>query len=82
MVFYTVIKGIINLSLSRMLIGHDLRRTRGHLQARNKKSVLSADTDTIFPIESRLGKKLVEYWKNRQYFDVISSNIISIIGNF
>ena len=32
MVFYTVIMGIIDLSVSRMLIGQDLRRTRGPLQ--------------------------------------------------
>ena len=31
MVFYTVIMGIINLSVSQMLIGPDLRRTRGLL---------------------------------------------------
>ena len=32
MVFYTVIMGIINLSVSRMLIRQDLRRTEGPLQ--------------------------------------------------
>ena len=32
MVFYTVIMGIIDLSVSRMLIRQDLRRTRGPLQ--------------------------------------------------
>ena len=32
MVFYTVIMGIIDLSVSRMIIGQDLRRTRGLLQ--------------------------------------------------
>ena len=32
MVFYTVIIGIIDLSVSRMLIGLDLRRTGGPLQ--------------------------------------------------
>ena len=32
MVFYTVIMGIIDLSISWMLIGQDLRRTRGPLQ--------------------------------------------------
>ena len=32
MVFYTVIMGIIDLSVSQMLIGQDLRRTRGPLQ--------------------------------------------------
>ena len=31
MVFYTVIMGIINLSVSQMLIGPDLRRIRGLL---------------------------------------------------
>ena len=29
MVFYTVIMGIIDLNVSRMLIGQDLRRTGG-----------------------------------------------------
>ena len=32
MVFYTVIMGIIDLSVSWMLIGHDLRRTGGPLR--------------------------------------------------
>ena len=32
MVFYTVIMSIIDLSVSQMLIGQDLRRTRGLLQ--------------------------------------------------
>ena len=32
MVFYTVIIGIIDLSVSQMLTGQDLRRTRGPLQ--------------------------------------------------
>ena len=32
MVFYTIIIGIIDLSVSRMLIGQDLRRTRGPLR--------------------------------------------------
>ena len=32
MVFYTVIMSIIDLSVSHMLIGQDLRRTRGLLQ--------------------------------------------------
>ena len=32
MVFYIVIMGIIKLSVSRMLIGQDLRRTGGPLQ--------------------------------------------------
>ena len=32
MVFYTVIMSIVDLSVSRMLIGQDLRRTRGPLQ--------------------------------------------------
>ena len=32
MVFYTVIMGIIDLSVSRMLIGQDLRRIGGPLQ--------------------------------------------------
>ena len=32
MVFYTVIMGIIDLNVSRILIGQDLRRTRGSLQ--------------------------------------------------
>ena len=32
MVFYTIIMGIIDLSVSRMLIGQDLRRTGGPLQ--------------------------------------------------
>ena len=32
MMFYTVIMGIIDLSVSRMLIGHDLRKTGGPLQ--------------------------------------------------
>ena len=32
MIFYTVIMGIIDLSVSRMLIGQDLRRTGGPLQ--------------------------------------------------
>ena len=32
MVFYTVIMDIIDLSVSRMLIEQDLRRTRGPLQ--------------------------------------------------
>ena len=32
MVFYIVIMGIIDLSVSLMLIGQDLRRTRGQLQ--------------------------------------------------
>ena len=32
MVLYTVIMGITNLSVSRMLIGQDLRRTGGPLQ--------------------------------------------------
>ena len=32
MVFYTVIMGIIDLSVSLMLIGHDLMRTRHPLQ--------------------------------------------------
>ena len=32
MVFYMVIMGIIELSVSRMLIGQDLRRTGGSLQ--------------------------------------------------
>ena len=32
MVFYTVIMEIIDLSVSRMLIGHDLRRTGGPLR--------------------------------------------------
>ena len=32
MVFYKVIMGIIDFSVSRMLIGQDLRRTRGPLQ--------------------------------------------------
>ena len=32
MVFYTVIMGIIDLSVSQMLIKNDLRRTRGPLQ--------------------------------------------------
>ena len=32
MVFYTIIMGIIDLSVSLMLIGQDLRRTRGPLQ--------------------------------------------------
>ena len=32
MVFYTVIMGIIDLSVSRMLIRQDLRRTGGPLQ--------------------------------------------------
>ena len=32
MVFYTVLIGIIDLSVSRMLIGQDLRRTRGPLR--------------------------------------------------
>ena len=32
MVFYVVIMGIIELSVSRMLIEHDLRRTRGPLR--------------------------------------------------
>ena len=31
MAFYTVIMGIIDLSVSRMLIGQDLRKTRGPL---------------------------------------------------
>ena len=33
MVFYTVIVSIIDLSVSRMLIGQDLRKTGGPLQA-------------------------------------------------
>ena len=32
MVFFTVIMGIIDLSVSRMLIGQDLKRTGGPLQ--------------------------------------------------
>ena len=32
MVFYTVIMGIIDLSVSRILIGQDLRRIGGPLQ--------------------------------------------------
>ena len=32
MVFYIVIMGIIELSVSQMLIGQDLRRTKGQLQ--------------------------------------------------
>ena len=32
MVFYIVIMEIIDLSVSQMLIGYDLRRTRGSLQ--------------------------------------------------
>ena len=32
MVFYTAIMGIIDLSVSRMLIGQDLRRTEDPLQ--------------------------------------------------
>ena len=32
MVLYTIIMGIIDLSVSRMLIGQDLRRTGGSLQ--------------------------------------------------
>ena len=32
MIFYTIIMGIIDSSVSRMLIGKDLRRTRGPLQ--------------------------------------------------
>ena len=32
MVFYIVIMGIIDLSVSQMLIGQDLRRTRGPLR--------------------------------------------------
>ena len=32
MVFYTIIMDIINLSVSRMLIGQDLRRIGGPLQ--------------------------------------------------
>ena len=32
MVLYTVIMGIIDLSVSRMLIGQDLRRTGGPFQ--------------------------------------------------
>ena len=32
MVFYTIIMGIINLSVSWMLTGQELRRTRGPLQ--------------------------------------------------
>ena len=32
MVFYIVIMGIIDLSVSWMLIGHDLRRTGGPLR--------------------------------------------------
>ena len=32
MVFYSEIMGIIDLSVSRMLIRHDLRRTRGPLR--------------------------------------------------
>ena len=32
MVFYTVIMGIIDLSVSRMMIGQDIRKTGGPLQ--------------------------------------------------
>ena len=32
MVFYTIIMGIIDLSVSRMQIGHDLRKTEGPLR--------------------------------------------------
>ena len=32
MVFYTIIMGIIDLSVSWMLIGQDLRRTRVHFR--------------------------------------------------
>ena len=32
MVFYTVIMGMIDSSVSQMLIGQDLKRTRGPLQ--------------------------------------------------
>ena len=32
MVFHTVIMGIMDLSVSRILIGQDLRRTRGQLR--------------------------------------------------
>ena len=32
MVFYTVIMGIIDLSVSRMQIGQDLRKTKGPLR--------------------------------------------------
>ena len=31
MVFYTIIMGIIDMSVSRMLIGQDLKRTGGSL---------------------------------------------------
>ena len=32
MVFYTIFMGIIDLSVSRMQIGQDLRKTKGPLQ--------------------------------------------------
>ena len=32
MVFYTVIMGIIDLSISRMQIGQDLRKTKGTIR--------------------------------------------------
>ena len=32
MLFYAVIIGIIDLSVSQMQIGHDLRKTKGHLR--------------------------------------------------